>query len=333
MSASTGPVTESSSDAVERLRRGRPRNHFLRGVTWTLVGLAAWAWLGGTVRVGDLFSGSRADNLLRFVTVELVPQEVRHAAIPEGAGALEAAGIRTGAFFGWVADRFSGSEIGQRNLNAAAATLAVAVVAAVLAALFALLLAPFTARTVFGARVPFVTHQPSQGGSSVARGQSIVGRGARFLCVLMRSIPEYILAFLLGAALPDPAWACVLALAIHNGGILGRLFGETLENLDQRPGRAWHAAGAPRVTTYLGAQFPEGLPRMLTYFFTRFESCVRESTVLGMLGFVSLGHWIVQERAAGRYDEMIMLVALGSIIVIAADFVSWIARTIVRRGS
>ena len=141
------------------------------------------------------------------------------------------------------------------------------------------------------------------------------------------------MAFLFGALVPDPAWACVLALAIHNGGILGRLYGETIENIDPRPAQAWRGLGAGASTTYALAQVPTALPRLLTYFFYRFETCVRESTVLGMLGFVSLGHWIVLERAAGRYDEVLVLVGLGAVIVLASDLLSWALRTLVRRAA
>lgn len=309
---------ESRGAAVARLRRSRSRSWLLRGATWGFVALAAWAWLGGTIEAGGLFTQARAENLARFVTVDVVPTEVRNAEIPSGASDWEALTTRAGVLLEWIGARFRG-----RNLAAALATVNVAIVASVLAALLALLLAPFTARTLLGAKGPF---DPDSA-------PNLPGRAARLACVVMRSVPEYVLAFLLGASLPDPAWACVIALVIHNGGILGRLFGETLENLDQRPARAWYDAGAPRLTIYAGAQLPVAMPRMLTYFFTRFESCVRESTVLGMLGFVSLGHWIVQERAAGHYDEMLMLIVFGSLIVIVADFVSWIARTIVRRAA
>lgn len=295
---------------ASELRRSRPRSRFLRASFALLVGLGAWAWFGGTVDGGRLFTAERADNLMRFLTVEALPSEVREAS---GCGARLEAGAA------WIGERVTG-----RNLDAALATLGAALVAAVLAAALGLFLAPWVARS------------RTRAGSTVARASpwsSAAGRLGRGLCVLMRSVPEYILAFLLGAALPSAAWAAVLALTVHNAGILGRLFGETVENLDPRPADAWSAAGAPRASVFLAAELPEALPRMLTYFFTRFESCVRESTVLGMLGFVSLGHYIVLERAAGRYDEMLMLVALGSTIVLAADFVSWIARTIVRRAA
>ena len=57
---------------------------------------------------------------------------------------------------------------------------------------------------------------------------------------------EYILAFLWVAVLPGSAWPAVLALAMHNGGILGRLFGETLENLERRPLQALRTLGGSR---------------------------------------------------------------------------------------
>ena len=72
------------------------------------------------------------------------------------------------------------------------------------------------------------------------------------------------------------------------------------------------------------------LPRFLLFFFYRFETCVREATVLGMLGIYSLGYWVDEARSRGRYDEMLFLVALGALLVLAADFVSWWARRAVR---
>ncbi len=298
MSAAPQPKATASE-----LRSKRERSAFLRITALALAGIAALAWFGGTIDWNDLMSSRRGDNLVRFVTVDAVPPAVRDAA----------SGEKLGAFFSWASGR-----IGDRYLAAAGATLAVAVVAAILAALFGALLAPFTARSIVG-----VSSTPRR----------VVSQAARFLCVLLRAIPEYMLAFLLGALLPSAAWACVLALAIHNGGILGRLYGETLENSDQRAARAWFQSGAPRSTATVGALFPAVLPRFLTYFFYRLETCVRESTVLGMLGFVSLGHWIVQARAAGHYDDMLLAFAMGAFIVLTADLASWLARRAVRNAS
>lgn len=288
---------------IRRLRRERERSPFLRWTGALLLAAAVFAWAGGTVDATDLLQSRRAENLVRFLTVDAVPTEVRNAT----------AGSKLDAFRDWA-----GEAIRERYLTAAAATLAVAVVAAILAAAAGACLAPFTARSLFRA---------------VSPARRLSSGLARLVCVVCRAVPEYMLAFLLGALLPSAAWACVLALAIHNGGILGRLYGETLENADLRAAQAWHLSGSSRSAATVGALFPAVLPRFLTYFFYRLETCVRESTVLGMLGFVSLGHWIVQARAAGHYDEMLLAFGMGALIVLSSDLASWVARRAVRDAS
>jgi ABC-type phosphate/phosphonate transport system permease subunit len=59
---------------------------------------------------------------------------------------------------------------------------------------------------------------------------------------------------------------------------------------------------------------------------------VREATVLGLLGFVSLGWYIQQARAGVRYDEMVLFVLLGAGIILVGDFTSAVARALVRRA-
>lgn len=54
------------------------------------------------------------------------------------------------------------------------------------------------------------------------------------------------------------------------------------------------------------------LGKWLLYFFYRWESCIREATVLGMLGISSLGFWVRETRARDWHDEMLLFVLLGS---------------------
>lgn len=296
---------------VRALRRARPRSWFLRGTAAALTVLVAYAWIGGSIDFGELFSGRRAENLRRFLTRDATPPGVRSGDV---------------SWTAWLGDRATDA----RNTAALRGTIALAVLAAVLSAALGSVIALWTSRTALSARRPFGESESHAVGGPW---RPWLGAAARTACVFMRAVPEYILAFLMGAVFPDPAWACVVALVIHNGGILGRLYGETLENLDQRPAAAWHALGAGRTAATLGSQFPDALPRGLTYLFIRFETCLRESTVLGAIGFVSLGYWIVQERAAGHYDEMLVLMLLGSITVVFMDVVSWALRRAVRHAS
>ena len=124
----------------------------------------------------------------------------------------------------------------------------------------------------------------------------------------------------------------VLALALHNAGILGKLGAEVVENTDSAAPGALRALGGSRRQIGLLGLLPLGLPRFLLYFFYRWETCVREATVLGMLGMASLGAWIVDARARNRYDEMLFYVLAGAGLVLVGDVVSALVRRVVRRA-
>ena len=211
------------------------------------------------------------------------------------------------------------------------ATLAIAI-----SGLMSWFFAPLAAATVATSR-PFENAGENGGESAPGReerGWRLLRTGVRGLMILMRSVPEYILAFLLLAVLgPGNAWPAVLALVLHNSGTLGRLGAETIENLDPSPMRTLISIGAARRGVLFTSVFPLALGRYLLYFFYRFETCVREATVLGMLGVVSLGYWIQDARAKLYYDEMLLLIGVGAAIVLAADFASALARRFVRRGA
>ncbi|MEE8282428.1 MAG: ABC transporter permease subunit [candidate division NC10 bacterium] len=52
---------------------------------------------------------------------------------------------------------------------------------------------------------------------------------------------------------------------MHNGGVLGKLFGEVLENVDRRPIEALQATGASRFQILIYGILPQALPQFLSY--------------------------------------------------------------------
>ncbi len=80
--------------------------------------------------------------------------------------------------------------------------------------------------------------------------------GCRLFMIFARAIPEYIWAFLFLAVLGPIAWPLVLALAVHNTGILGRLGAEVVENTESPPLTALRALGATRSQMVFSALFP-----------------------------------------------------------------------------
>jgi len=299
----------SAAERVSALRRARPRNRLLRGSLLALAVLTSYSWFAGDFDFAELFNAQRSGNLARFLSVDAMPRPLRDGAEP-------------GELRGWFAEQWSG-----RGLEAAGLSLAIAVLAIVLAGAAAALLSPFAARTLMICD-PYVPHTRHNRACHI--GWRALCSVTRLFAVLLRAIPEYVWAFVLLAIFGPNAWPAVLALAIHNAGILGRLGAETIENLPPGPMAAMRAAGAERRHIAAAALFPLALPRFLLLFFYRFETCVRESSVLGMLGVLSLGYWVNEARARLRYDELLFLVALGALLVMAADIASQLARKFVR---
>lgn len=298
---------------IRRLYARRPRNRFLRVSAGLLLALGVSSFFLADFDVTRLFSTSTSANLSRFLA-RAVPAPLRDQP------------------FQWdVLGTWVGRIMDEKGWHAAGITLAISVAAIALASVAALVLCLPAART-------FATPEPYlPGGRSASRAATWAWRSVslsvRALFILMRALPEYVWAFLLLAIFGPTAWPAVLALAIHNAGILGKLYAETLENARPGPLRSLRALGADRRQMMTFASLPDGLGRFLLYFFYRWETCVREATVLGMLGIVSLGYFIMFDaRPRWHVDEMVLLILLGSAIVLVGDLISAVARAAIRRG-
>ena len=296
---------------LDRLWRDRPRDRWLRASLGGLAGLMLVAWANPTLWPSGPTVERRLANLERFLG-ELRPFPLQGRAFDFGIA------------WGWALELLS-----DRGWEAVRTTLALSVVAIVLAAAVALMAVPFASRTLATAE-PFLPSSQAAGPWQRAVWRAVVPF-SRTLLILLRSIPEYVWAFLLLALLGPSAWPIVLALALHNLGILGKLGSEVVDDLETANLEALRGLGAGRVQIAVAGIFPQVLPRFLLLFFYRWETCVREATVLGMLGIASLGFWIVDARARQQLDVVFFYIALGALLVLAGDLVSTLVRRWLRR--
>jgi phosphonate transport system permease protein len=298
-------------DVIADLRKNRPRDYAARFSLGLLFVLGIGSWWAGDFGVTELASARRLANLTRFAG-ELIPYPLQDTA------------FEAGVLLDWT-----GTLLRTRGLGAAVNTVAISIAAIFLAGCGGAGLALLGARTLATAAPWLPSTRPS--GWLPWAGWQVLGNGARVLMVFFRSIPEYVWAFLFLAMLGPVAWPLVLALALHNTGILGRLGAEVVENTESPPLTALRALGATRAQIAASAIFPLAFSRFLLFFLYRWETCVREATVLGMLGISSLGFWIQDARARNFYDEMFLLIVIGGLLVIGGDLISALAREWLRR--
>ena len=290
---------------VAALRKARPRSRFLRGSALVMGGLLLWSWTTTGNLWGRLPADRRWANLQRFVD-GLIPSPVRKE--DDWSQALP-----------WAWDLLV-----DKGFTALGMTLGIACAAIIVAGAMVLPFLPLASRKL-GRPNPVGVWS---GRVTPLRRWSwrILGGLTRFSFVLARAIPEYILAFLLISLLGLQAWPLVLALAIHNFGILGRLWGEVVENAETRAMERAIASGSGRFKAFGTVQVPEVFNRFLIYFFYRWETCAKDSVVLGMLGLLTLGHLIVLAKGF-FWDQMFFYILLGSCVILVGDLLStWIRR-------
>ena len=225
--------------------------------------LGVGSWIAGDFGTGAMFSERRLTNLRSFLG-ELRP-------FP-----LQSTSFDSGVLFSWVWELMQ-----SKGLEATITTLAISIAAIFLAGCGGSILSVFGARTLLTPS-PFLPALRAIPWPAQLLWRGVV-TGCRLFMIFARAIPEYIWAFLFLAVLGPIAWPLVLALAVHNIGILGRLGAEVVENTESPPLTSLRALGATR-SQMVSPRFSLRVSRFLLFFLYRWETCVREATASWNVG-------------------------------------------------
>ena len=137
-----------------------------------------------------------------------------------------------------------------------------------------------------------------------------------------RAINEIVFALLFVVAVGLGPLAGILALAIHNIGIVAKLFSEAVEAIDPRPVEGIRATGASRLQEVIFGVVPQVMPLWSSFTLYRFETNVRSATVLGIVGAGGIGQSLYENIRAFQYAETATIVIIVVITVMLIDVLS-----------
>ena len=137
-----------------------------------------------------------------------------------------------------------------------------------------------------------------------------------------RAINEIVFALLFVVAVGLGPLAGVLAVAVHNIGIIAKLFSEAVEAIDPRPVEGIRATGATRLQEVIFGIVPQVMPLWSSYTLYRFETNVRSATVLGIVGAGGIGHSLYENIRSFHYSETAAIVIIVVVTVMLIDLVS-----------
>lgn len=144
---------------------------------------------------------------------------------------------------------------------------------------------------------------------------------ARLVLNILRSIPELVWVLICILAVGIGPFAGTIALGLHTGGVLGKLYAETMEEVPFRPVEALRSLGARPGQVLLWAIWPQARPLMSSYTVLRWETNLRASTILGLVGGGGLGQAIYNNVQLGFYTRLSTLILLIYALVLASDWI------------
>lgn len=260
------------------------RNLLLLGVVLTFF---AWSYHGAEIQLSQLFSRDSFEQILVYIK-KLFPPDFSPPVIQEA-------------------------------LKGTFETFAISFMGTLLAVVIALAIVFFASRNLIFSGLLYEM-EPRFGWRRAARmGPYLL---AKSVLNILRTIPEMVWAlifvFLVGLG-PFPG---VLALGVHTGGVLGKLFGEVLEDVDTQALESLQATGANRLQILFYGILPQVLPQFIAYTLYRWEVNIRVAAVLGFVGAGGLGQRIHIAISLFFENQLLTLLLAIYILVTVVDYLS-----------
>ncbi|MFN3662200.1 phosphonate ABC transporter, permease protein PhnE [Yoonia sp.] len=143
---------------------------------------------------------------------------------------------------------------------------------------------------------------------------------------VIRAFETLILALICIRAFGLGPLAGVLAIAVSEIGTFAKLFSEAIENTSQKPVDGVRASGGSRLQQIRYGIMPQVNPVILSILLYNFESNVRSSTILGIVGAGGIGFLLSDRIATYQWDEAWSIIFLIIAMVYVIDWMSALIR-------
>ena len=228
------------------------------------------------------------ENVMRFFTYEMLPWPMRREGVFDGTYAVS---------FSWQPILTWANEIFmQEAWEGVWNTVVLTQIVLVGAGMFTLMVFPFACRHFAGKHANRLSH---------------------FALIVMRTTPEYILAYIFVQLWGPSMLPAVCAILLHNGAILAFLSSNNADLVQLRMD-----APLKRVNRYFYEILPRVYGQFLALLFYRWEVMMRESAILGILGIYTLGFYIDSAIADDQMDKAALLILVTALLNMGIDSVS-----------
>ena len=150
---------------------------------------------------------------------------------------------------------------------------------------------------------------------------------ARAVIVFCRAVPDLVFAFIFVRSIGLGVLAGVTAIALHSIGMLGKLFADAIEQVDEQARDAVRSTGAGALQDLGTAVLPQVLPSFIGTFLYRLDINVRISVVLGFVGAGGIGLALQSSLRGLAYQRALGILTVIVVMIILVEFFSAAVRT------
>ncbi len=145
---------------------------------------------------------------------------------------------------------------------------------------------------------------------------------ARFVLSFLRSIEAVLYVAIFVFWVGVGAFAGMLALSITTFGLIGKLFSEAVENIEEGPVEALTATGANRLQSIAFAIVPQIVPPFISYAIYQWDINIRLATIIGLAGGGGIGQLFQNYVGQLQYHKAGTVILAIVIVVTLMDFAS-----------
>ena len=152
----------------------------------------------------------------------------------------------------------------------------------------------------------------------------------RTVIVVVRGIPELILAIIFVVISGLGGVAGTLALAVGAVGLLSKLVADSLEETDVDVQEAQRTAGATPVQVFFSSTLRQAAPAFVAHTMYLLDTNIRSATLLGVVGAGGIGFLLLNASRVNQFDVVTMILILMVAVVLIVEGLSMWLRRVVR---
>ncbi|QGU05224.1 Phosphate-import permease protein PhnE [Corynebacterium comes] len=151
----------------------------------------------------------------------------------------------------------------------------------------------------------------------------------RTFIVVIRGIPELILAIIFVVITGLGGVAGTLALAVGAVGLLSKLVADSLEETDVEVQTALRTAGASEAQIFFSATMRQAAPAFVAHTMYLLDTNIRSATLLGVVGAGGIGFLLLNASRINQFEVVTTILLLMIAVVLLVEGVSmWLRKTV-----